>query len=54
VENVEIPAPTPIYTFPTTGTAANPPPVYPPGPNDSWGRPAGHPHFGIPPASVSA
>ena len=41
----------PVFTFPTPQTP--PPPAFaPPGPVDPWGRPTGHPHYGLDPAAV--
>jgi hypothetical protein len=48
----EVPA-VPAFTFPAAPAAPAPLNLDFTGPKDNWGRPAGHPHFGIEPALVA-
>jgi hypothetical protein len=41
----------PVFTFPTPSTPT-PPFMGPPASADQWGRPPGHPHYGLDPAAV--
>jgi hypothetical protein len=50
VQTAEQPA-APVFTLPSI-PSTQPPGTFAPAGNDPWGRPLGHPHFGLDPAAV--